>query len=77
VAPGLVGVSDSRFVIGKHAGRKALAHRIAQLGLHVSPECLDRAYARFRETADRKRELGDDDLVAILAAVSAADPLAS
>ncbi|MGQ0561195.1 MAG: homocitrate synthase/isopropylmalate synthase family protein, partial [Gemmatimonadota bacterium] len=75
--PGLVGVSDSRLVLGKHSGRRALAHRYAELGVAVDPLRLEQAYTRFKELADQKRTPGDDELLEILRAISNGDSLAS
>jgi 2-isopropylmalate synthase len=50
-------------VLGKHSGRRAMAHRLSELGYHLSPADLDAAYTAFTELADRKKNLYDQDLI--------------
>jgi 2-isopropylmalate synthase len=59
--------AGSTLVLGKLSGRHALRERLAQLGYHLEGEDLNRAFARFKELADRKREVTDRDLEAIVA----------
>ena len=66
IEPGEVGAGSS-LVLGKLSGRHALRERLAQLGYHLEGEDLNRAFARFKELADRKREVTDRDLEAIVA----------
>jgi 2-isopropylmalate synthase len=61
-----VGYEGSKIVLGKHSGRHAFADAVAKLGLQLQPEALNRAFARFKEMADRKMELTDADLEAIV-----------
>src|SRR5439155_15725027 len=53
-------------VLGKHSGRHALAVRLKDLGLDLARADLDRAFRAFKALADRKKEVYDDDLIAIL-----------
>jgi len=62
-----IGLSESRLVLGKHSGRHGLEQRLKELGYELSPEELDRAFERFKETADKKKEIFDEDLEAIVA----------
>jgi 2-isopropylmalate synthase len=62
-----VGLAESKLVLGKHSGRHAFEDRLKQLGFHLSREDLERAFARFKETADKKKEIFDEDLEAIVA----------
>ena len=57
-----VGWSDNRIVLGKHSGRRAIVDRIQKLGITVKEEEMDTFFARFKELADRKHEVYDDDL---------------
>jgi 2-isopropylmalate synthase len=61
-----IGLSQSTLVLGKLSGRHAFARRLAALGLRLSAQELDRAFARFKELADKKKEVFDGDLVAIV-----------
>ncbi len=60
-----VGLSESKLVMGKLSGRHAFAKRLAGLGFRLSKEELDRAFTRFKDMADKKKEVFDDDLAAI------------
>ena len=66
IEPGEVG-AGSTLVLGKLSGRHALRERLAQLGYQLDGEDLKRAFVRFKELADRKREVTDRDLEAIVA----------
>lgn len=63
MTPASVGVPGNRMVLGKHSGRRAMAHRLAQLGYELAPSDLDIAYAAFTELADRKKAVYDQDLI--------------
>jgi 2-isopropylmalate synthase len=69
-----IGLTGAQIVLGKHSGRHAFATQLAKLGFELSDEQLARAFSRFKELADRKVELTDIDLEAIVAdEVSASD----
>ena len=61
-----IGVPESQLVLGKHSGRHALAQRVAELGYTVTADQLDAVYERFKALADRKKEVYDEDIEAIL-----------
>ncbi len=60
-----IGLSGSRIVLGKHSGRHAFVDALDKLGVSLPPEAVDRAFARFKEMADRKVSLVDEDLIAL------------
>ena len=62
-----VGLSESKLVLGKHSGRHAFERRLKTLGYELSKAELEKAFARFKETADKKKEMFDEDLEAIVA----------
>ena len=66
MTPGLVGVSHTNLVLGKHSGRAALRHRLEQLGFSLTPDELQHTYYRFVALADRKKNIYDQDLIGIL-----------
>ncbi len=66
MTPESVGVRSTSLVLGKHSGRHALADRYRALGYELSPEELARAYDLFKDLADRKKEILDEDLLALL-----------
>jgi 2-isopropylmalate synthase len=66
MTPESVGLSSNRIVLGKHSGRHALARRYAELGHPLAGEELNSVYLRFTELADRKKNIYDRDLIALL-----------
>lgn len=66
MTPESVGVTTNNIVLGKHSGRKALQHRMSEMGFQLSGEELDLVYHRFTELADRKKSIYDQDLVALV-----------
>ncbi|HHH36171.1 MAG TPA: 2-isopropylmalate synthase [Gammaproteobacteria bacterium] len=62
-----VGWSANRMVLGKHSGRNAFRTRLRELGVvFASEEELNEAFARFKELADKKHEIYDEDLQALV-----------
>ncbi|MCB9112025.1 MAG: 2-isopropylmalate synthase [Anaerolineales bacterium] len=62
-----VGVNQTKLVLGKHSGRHALRNRLAEMGHSLDEVELDKAFARFKELADRKKVITDLDLEAVIA----------
>ena len=62
-----VGVNQTTLVMGKHSGRAALRSRLAIMGQSLDEAELDKAFARFKELADRKKVITDADLEAVIA----------
>jgi 2-isopropylmalate synthase len=60
-----VGLSDSSIVLGKHSGRHALKSRLQALGYELSNEDVSRVFLRFKDLADKKKQIGDADLEAL------------
>jgi 2-isopropylmalate synthase len=61
-----IGLEGNRLVLGKHSGRHAFADALEKLGIQLDQDHLNRAFARFKELADRKIQLTDQDLSAIV-----------
>ncbi len=62
-----VGWSHNRMVLGKHSGRNAFRARLEELGIHYdSQEELNAAFSRFKDLADKKHEIFDEDLQALV-----------
>ena len=61
-----VGLADNRISLGKLSGRSAFRARLEELGYSLDRDDLDEAFSRFKELADRKREISDRDLEAIV-----------
>jgi 2-isopropylmalate synthase len=66
ITPEMVGVSSNRIVLGKHSGRHAFKEKALELGFDLTEEKLNAAFSAFKELADKKKELTDDDLFTIL-----------
>lgn len=60
-----VGYQKNALVLGKHSGRNALGNRLEELGIKVSKEKLDQIFVKFKELADKKKNIYDEDLVLI------------
>jgi 2-isopropylmalate synthase len=65
--PETVGAAQTRLVLGKHSGRHALGTRLAELGCALSGVDLDLVFARFKALADRRKNVTDADLEAMVA----------
>jgi 2-isopropylmalate synthase len=61
-----IGRPSNKLVLGKHSGRHALAARLKDLGFDLAGSDLDRAFKAFKDLADRKKEVYDEDLMAIV-----------
>ncbi len=61
-----VGLTDNRISLGKLSGRSAVRARLEDLGYDLNREDLNEAFARFKDLADRKRDITDRDLEAIV-----------
>ncbi len=61
-----IGLIDNLIVLGKLSGRSALSARLKELGFELSDQELNAAFVRFKELADKKREISDRDLEAIV-----------
>ncbi|NJM64995.1 MAG: 2-isopropylmalate synthase [Acaryochloris sp. RU_4_1] len=61
-----IGLRDNQIVLGKHSGRNAFRTRLQELGFELSEQDLNRAFVRFKELADKKKEMCDRDLEAIV-----------
>lgn len=57
-----VGIADSQLILGKHSGRHAFRDRLKSLGLHLNEGQLEKAFCCFKEVADKKKDIFDDDL---------------
>ena len=64
--PETVGAGKTQLVLGKHSGRHAFANRLVELGYPVSGDGLDKAFARFKKLADKKKLITDADLLALV-----------
>ena len=62
----MVGQQGGQIVLGKHSGRAGFADALSRMGIELEDEEFNRAFARFKEIADRKVEIGEAELRAII-----------
>src|SRR5690606_6687600 len=58
---------ESQIVLGKHSGRHAFADTLRKMGYELHGDALNQAFTRFKELADRKVQLTEEDLEALVA----------
>ncbi|MCL4543490.1 MAG: 2-isopropylmalate synthase [Chloroflexi bacterium] len=66
--PEMVGQGDSQIILGKTSGRHAFSEHLRKIGYHLSDTQLSSAFLRFKEIADKKKEILDADLEALVEA---------
>ncbi|AEP10631.1 HMGL-like family protein [Micavibrio aeruginosavorus ARL-13] len=66
MTPESVGLNKSELVLGKHSGRHAFRARLEQLGFDLGDNALQDAFVRFKDLADQKKSVNDDDLIALV-----------
>jgi 2-isopropylmalate synthase len=62
-----IGLEGGKIVLGKHSGRHAFSSELEKMGYQLAPDELKRAFERFKELADRKIQITDSDIEAIVA----------
>ena len=66
MSPSDVGAQETTLVLGKHSGRHALRTRLENMGFRLSDEQLEDIFTRFKVLADKKKEVYDEDLAAMM-----------
>jgi 2-isopropylmalate synthase len=66
MTPESIGLTTSNMVLGKHSGKHALRNKAKELGFDLTEEALERAFVRFKELADKKKQIYDGDIEALL-----------
>ncbi|NIZ10266.1 2-isopropylmalate synthase [Pseudooceanicola sp. HF7] len=69
-----VGLAATNLVMGKHSGRAALKDKLRQLGVEMADNQLQDVFVRFKALADRKKEVYDDDILALVQVSDDATP---
>jgi len=67
MTPSSIGVGGSRIVLGKTSGRHALREKLQELGYELASDDFTRAFAAFKELADKKKEITERDLESLVA----------
>jgi 2-isopropylmalate synthase len=65
--PETVGLTSNRLVLGKHSGRHAFKQRLAELGYDLEEKDLNRVFEKFKELADKRKEILDEDIEVLIA----------
>ena len=66
MTPESVGVSKTSLVMGKHSGRHAFKEKLKELGYELGENALNDAFTRFKDLADRKKVVYDEDIEALV-----------
>ncbi len=66
MTPESVGLKESKLVMSKHSGRHAFREKLKDLGFELGDNALNDAFVRFKNLADHKREVFEDDLIALV-----------
>jgi 2-isopropylmalate synthase len=66
MTPESVGVHKSTLVLGKLSGRNAFKTKLKELGFEVGDNAFEEAFAKFKELADKKKEVYDEDIIALI-----------
>jgi 2-isopropylmalate synthase len=74
MTPQEIGVPESRLVMGKHSGRHAFKKRLEDIGYNLADDAIDLLFAKFKELADKKKSVYDEDIEALIEEKIAASP---
>ncbi|MBB43446.1 MAG: 2-isopropylmalate synthase [Rhodospirillaceae bacterium] len=66
MTPESVGLSQSKLIMGKHSGRHAFRVKLEELGYNLGDNAVQEAFRRFKELADKKKDVYDEDIVALV-----------
>jgi 2-isopropylmalate synthase len=66
MTPESVGLNQSKLVMGKHSGRHAFRVKLKELGYELGDNAVNDAFRRFKDLADKKKDVYDEDLVALV-----------
>jgi 2-isopropylmalate synthase len=66
MTPQSIGLEKSSLILGKHSGRAAFKDRLKQLGYDLGSNILEDLFAKFKDLADRKKDIEDADIIALI-----------
>jgi 2-isopropylmalate synthase len=66
MTPASVGLNQSNLVLGKHSGRHAFKNKLRDLGFDLGDNAVEDVFRRFKDLADKKKEVFDDDIIALV-----------
>lgn len=71
--PQTIGLESNQIVLGKHSGRNAFRKRLIELGYDLDKEKLDKSFEQFKRLADKKKEVYNEDLIALMSEIVVTD----
>jgi 2-isopropylmalate synthase len=66
MSPDTIGLKESKLVLGKHSGRHAFREKLIDMGYTLNDEQVNVAFAKFKDLADKKKEVSDEDIRALI-----------
>ncbi|MCZ8512632.1 2-isopropylmalate synthase [Paenibacillus filicis] len=66
MSPETIGLKESKLVLGKHSGRHAFREKLVDLGYNLGDDQVNAAFAKFKDLADKKKNVTDEDMIALL-----------
>lgn len=66
ISPDTIGLRESKLVLGKHSGRHAFREKLIDLGYELEDDAVNSAFAKFKDLADKKKNVTDEDIRAML-----------
>jgi 2-isopropylmalate synthase len=66
MSPETIGLKDSKLVLGKHSGRHAFREKLVDMGYGLSDEQVNVAFGKFKDLADKKKQVADEDIRALI-----------
>jgi 2-isopropylmalate synthase len=66
MSPATIGLKESKLVLGKHSGRHAFREKLIDLGYELNDEQVNAAFAKFKDLADKKKHVTDEDIRALI-----------
>lgn len=66
MSPETIGLKESKLVMGKHSGRHAFREKLIDLGYELNDEQVNVAFGKFKDLADKKKDVSDEDIRALI-----------
>ena len=66
MTPESVGLKETKLVLGKHSGKHAFSVKLQELGYKINKKNINKIFSSFKELADRKKDLYEEDIVALV-----------
>lgn len=66
MTPETIGLKESKLVLGKHSGRHAFREKLVDMGYELNEEQINLAFSKFKDVADKKKNVSDEDIRALI-----------